>query len=106
MMQMWNGAGYIVPIVAFSLLYNIIKFLELETLHIRKMLLVIYIPICRPKYSKEIKAGGKVTAQLLIWGQCHEMKRANSVAYLMEFLTSLRRESVRYSALGFFSLYR
>jgi hypothetical protein len=56
MMQMWNGAGYIVPIVAFSLLYNIIKFLELETLHIRKTLLHIYSP------RGKIEASGKVTA--------------------------------------------
>jgi hypothetical protein len=81
-MQMWNGAGYIVPIVAFSLLYNIIKFLELETLHIRKTLLHIYSPIGK------IEASGKVTAKLLIWGECHEMEGANSDAYLMEFLTS------------------
>ena len=79
MMQMWNGAGYIVPIVAFSLLYNIIKFLELETLHIRKTLLHIY------SRMGKIEASGKVKAKLLIWGRCHEMKRANSVAYLMEF---------------------
>ena len=33
--QMCNGLGYIVPIVLFSILYNITKFFEIETLSIR-----------------------------------------------------------------------
>ncbi len=38
--------------------------------------------------KSKLEASGKVTAKLLIWGECHEMKRVNSDAYLMEFLTS------------------
>ena len=32
---MCNGLGYIIPIVLFSILYNITKFFEIETLSIR-----------------------------------------------------------------------
>jgi hypothetical protein len=38
---MWNGLGYIIPIVIFSVLYNLVKFLELETVHIRKTLFLL-----------------------------------------------------------------
>ena len=31
---MWNGAGYIVPIVLFSVLYNFIKFFEIVTVEL------------------------------------------------------------------------
>ena len=33
--QMCNGLGYIIPIVLFSILYNITKFFEIETLSIK-----------------------------------------------------------------------
>ena len=32
--NMSNGLGYILPIVAFSLLYNVVKFFEIETIYI------------------------------------------------------------------------
>ena len=32
--NMNNGLGYILPIVAFSLLYNVVKFFEIETIYI------------------------------------------------------------------------
>ena len=31
---MCNGLGYIVPIVLFSVLYNLVKFFEIETVYI------------------------------------------------------------------------
>jgi hypothetical protein len=32
---MYNGVGYIIPIVVFSLLYNLVKFFEIETIYIQ-----------------------------------------------------------------------
>ena len=32
--NMSNGLGYILPIIAFSLLYNVVKFFEIETIYI------------------------------------------------------------------------
>ena len=32
--NMSNGLGYILPIVAFSILYNVVKFFEIETVYI------------------------------------------------------------------------
>ena len=31
---MWNGLGYIIPIILFSLLYNLVKFFEIETIYL------------------------------------------------------------------------
>jgi hypothetical protein len=31
---MYNGVGYIIPIISFSLLYNLVKFFEIETIYI------------------------------------------------------------------------
>jgi len=32
--QMWNGLGYIIPIILFSILYNLVKFFEIETIYL------------------------------------------------------------------------
>jgi hypothetical protein len=32
---MYNGVGYIIPIVVFSVLYNLVKFFEIETVYIQ-----------------------------------------------------------------------
>jgi len=32
--QMWNGLGYIIPIIMFSILYNLVKFFEIETIYL------------------------------------------------------------------------
>jgi hypothetical protein len=32
--QMYNGLGYILPIVLFSCLYNVVKFFEIETIYL------------------------------------------------------------------------
>jgi hypothetical protein len=31
---MYNGVGYIIPIIGFSLIYNLVKFFEIETIYI------------------------------------------------------------------------
>jgi hypothetical protein len=67
---MYNGVGYIIPIVVFSLLYNLVKFFEIETIYIQGEVGTFYTIMYEAEIASKLKLnvslvyGAEITSKL------------------------------------------